>query len=293
LNLYADKYKTSLFKNQTKMKKLYLNTGGFDTIFNDLKDSFDGELAINNNEYNLSFKSKWAKGTINGTCFDNKMAHINFDVVFNEDVSLSIESFQSAPVFFAYCETGTISHSFGANGERKTFKKNQTGILSNTSVINSVLNFQSHKHIQFSLIAMPTLLLDDENQQMVSQLKKRFMSESGNYIYVGSENVKLTEKWQEIKTLPQKGIVRNLLKKVILKEIVEMEIAQHSYNYLNTFDPIVHLATRQLNEIKRISSMNFSEVMTAAGQATRHYLPRIFKEKYHISYKPFNQKLAS
>jgi len=274
------------------MKKLYLNTGTFDSIFNDLKDSFDGKLSINNNEYNLAFKSKWAKGTINGVCFEDNMTHINFDVVFNLDSSLSIESFKSAPVFFAYCENGGIAHGFGAYGEKKSFKKNQTGIFSNTSAINNVLYFESHKHIQFSLIAMPTVNFDDENKGMIAQLKKKFMDESGNYIYVGSETAKLTQKWQELNTLPQKGIVRNLLKKLILKEIVEMEIAQHSYNYLNTFDPIVNLAARQINELKRISHMNFSEVISAAGQARRNYMPRIFKEKYHFSFKSY-QKLAS
>lgn len=276
------------------MKKLYLNTGGFDTIFNDLKDSFNGELITNNNEYHLAIKSKWAKGTISGVCLDNKISHLSFDLVLNQDVSLSIEAFESAPIFFAYCEDGKLTHSFGANGEKKSFKKNQTGVLSNTSVINSVLYFESHKHIQFSLIGIPTATFD-ENQgfQMVSQLKKRFMNESGNYIYTGYGNLKIARKWQELKTLPKQGSVRNLLKKIIIKEIVEMEIAQHSYNYINTFDPIVNLATRQINEIKRISHMNIAEVINAAGLASRHYLPRIFKEKYHLSYKPYNQKLAS
>lgn len=276
------------------MKKLYLNTGSFNTIFNDLNDIFNGELITDNNEYNLIIKSKWAKGKISGVCLDNKMSHLSFDLIFNQDVSLSIESFQSAPIFFAYCENGNLNHSFGANGDKKAIKKDQTGILSNTSVINSVLYFESHKHIQFSLIGIPTMVSSqDENFEMISQLKKRFMSESGNYIYTGSDNAKIAQKWQELKTLPQQGIVKNLLKKVILKEIVEMEIAQHSYNYIKTFVPILNLATRQINEIKRISHMNISEVINAAGLASRHYLPRIFKEKYHLSYKPYNQKLAS
>ncbi|WP_428229333.1 hypothetical protein [Flavobacterium sp.] len=276
------------------MKKLYLNTGGFATIFNDLKDSFNGELTFNNKEYHLFIKSKWAKGTITGSCLENKISHVTFDLVLNQDVSLSIESFQSAPVFFAHCEDGKLTHSFGANGVKNSLKKNQTGILSNTSVINSVLYFESHKHIQFSLIGMPTkLTAEDQDFEMMAQLKKRFMNESGNYIYVGAENLKIAQKWQELTTLPQQGIVRNLLKKVILKEIVEMEIAQHSYNYLKTFDPIVNLATKQINEIKRISHMNISEVINAAGLASRNYLPRIFKERYHLSYKPYNQKLAS
>lgn len=276
------------------MKKLYLNSGGFHAIFNDLKDSFNGELTLNtHNEYNLVIKSKWAKGTIKGVCFDDKMVHINFDLVLNHDVMLSIESFRSSPVFFAHCENGNLLHSFGVNGDRKSLKKNQTGILSNTSVINSVLYFEGCKHIQFSLIGMPTIAHNAENLEVISQLKRKFIDESGRYIYIGSDSLEISKKWQELKTLPQHGIVRNLIKKIILNEIIELEIAQHSYNYLKTFDPILNLANKQINGIKRISNMSLSELIYNAGLASRHYLPRIFKEKYHLSYKPYNQKLAS
>lgn len=276
------------------MKKLYLNTGGFDTIFNDLKDSFNGKLITDNKEYTLVIKSKWAKGTITGVCFENKMSHLTFDLVLNCDVSLSIESSQSAPILFAYCENGSLTHSFGVSGEKKSLAKNQTGILSNTSLINSILSFESHKHIQFSLIGIPTAYsLEDESKEVISQLKGKFRNESGNYIYIASENYKVAEKWRELKTIPQQGIVRNLVKKIILKEIIALEIAQHSYNYIKTFDHFLNLAIKPINEIKRISHMSLSEVIYAAGLAGRNYLPRIFKEKYHLSYKPFNQKLVS
>ncbi|KIO51688.1 hypothetical protein [Flavobacterium hibernum] len=276
------------------MKKLYLNTGGFDAIFNDLKDSFDGELSIDsNNEYKLIIKSKWARGTISGVCFDDRMIHMNFDLTLNHDVMLSIESFRSLPVFFLHCDNGNLIHSFGANGDKKSIKKDQTGILSNTSVINNVLYFESHKRIQFSLIGMPTKAYDDQSLEVITQLKRKFTRASGRYIYVGAESLKISKKWQELKTLPQQGIVRNLLQKIILNDIIELEIVQHSYSYLETFDPIINLANKQIIGIKRISNMSLSEVIYAAGLASRHYLPRIFKEKYHLSYKPFNQKLAS
>ncbi|OXA80980.1 hypothetical protein SAMN05444397_101722 [Flavobacterium aquidurense] len=274
------------------MKKLYLNTGGFETIFNDLKDSFDGELVVNNNEYTLNIKSKWARGTVKAVRFEKEMSYVNFDLVFNHDVTLSIESLPTAPVFFAYCEKGTIAHSFGANGAQRKIKSNQSAILNNTSVINSVLFFESHKPIQFSLVGMPTTFsAKEENVQMVSQLKKRFTTDSGQYLYIGSKNHKIIEKLQELSKIPQKGIVRSLLQKSILDSILEIEIAQHSYNYIKTIEPIVDLATRQINEIKRISNINIIEVLHAA--ASRNYLPRIFKEKYHLSFKPYNQKLAS
>lgn len=276
------------------MKKLYLNTGGFNTIFNDLKESLEGELSINNNEYILNIKSKWARGTIKAIYFEREMSYLNFDLVFNHDVTLSIESIQTAPVFFAYCEKGTLTHSFGVNGTQRKIKKNQTAVLNNTSVINSVLLFESHKPIQFSLVGMPTVTSVKEDKiEMVSQLKKRFTTDSGQFLYIGTKNQKIAEKLQELNTIPQKGIVKNLLQKSILNSILEIEIAQHSYNYIKTFEPIMNLANRQINEIKRISNLNFADVISAAGLASRNYLPRVFKEKYHFSFKPYNQKLAS
>ena len=270
------------------MKKLYLNTGEFETIFNDLKDSFSGDLTTNNKDYNLTIKSKWAKGKITGTHFEKEVSYMHFDLMFHNDVSLSIESFQGAPIFFAYCEEGSFTHSFGANGERKSIKKQQTGILSNTSAINTVLYFESFKRIEFSLIIMPlTASVKRENFELISQLKRMFTNESGNYIYIGHQNPKITEKLRELKTIPQKGAVRSLLQKSIMSSILELEIAQHSYNYATMIAPIMHMATRQIDEIKRISHINFSEVLHSIGFGSKSYIPRLLKEKYHVLNKHY------
>lgn len=276
------------------MKKLYLNTGSFKAVFNNLKDSFNGKLLTNEYGYNLNVKSKWTKGSITGTSFDDKVLFMNFDLVFNEDVSLSIESFQGAPVFFVYCEDGNFTHAFGVNAEKKQLKKNQSAILSNSSVINSVLYFESHKRIKFTVFGIPTAVsVEGQHATLIENIKKRFITDSGNFFFVGKENHKIADKIQEFNTVPQKGIVANLVKKSILKDIIELEIAQHSYNYLQTFDPIVNLATKQMHELKKLSKMNISEIISNAGMASRHYFPRLLKEKYHLSFKPYNQKLAS
>jgi len=275
------------------MKKLYLNTGEFNTIFNDLSDSFGGQLTTTNNDYNLAIKSKWAKGKITGTHFEKEVSYMHFDLMFHNDVSLSIESFQGAPIFFAYCEEGSLTHSFGANGEKKSLKKQQTGILNNTSAINTVLYFESFKRIQFSLIVMPiTVSAKDESFELVSQLKRMFTNESGNYIYIGHQNPKITEKLVELRTIPQKGKVRSLLQKSIMSTILELEVAQHSYNYTTMIAPFMNLATRQIGEIKRISHMNFSEVLHSIGFGSKSYIPRLLKEKYHTLNKYPENSLA-
>jgi hypothetical protein len=272
------------------MKKLYLNTGEFDTIFNDLKDSFSGDLTTTNNDYNLAIRSKWAKGKITGTHFEKEISYMHFDLTFHSDVSLSVESFQSAPIFFAYCEEGSLTHSFGANGEKKNLKKQQTGILNNTSAINTVLYFESFKRIQFSLIIMPiTVSVKDESFEVISQLKRTFTNESGSYIYIGQQNPKITQKLKELKTIVQKGTVRSLLQKSIMSSILELEIAQHSYNYATMIAPFMHLATKQIGELKRISHLNFSEVLNSIGFGGKSYIPKLLKERYHVLNKDYPQ----
>ncbi|WP_343618002.1 hypothetical protein [Flavobacterium sp.] len=272
------------------MKKLYINTGGFDAVFNDLKENFSGTLTTRSNEYKLDIQSKWTKGSIKGTRFDDKVLFMHFDLEFHQEVSLSIESNHNSPVFFVYCENGNVSHSFGANGDRKMLSKNQSAVLNNSSVINSVLYFESHKRIQFTLLGMPTM--ESKNTELVSQIRQRFTNDSGNYIYVGKGNPKINEKLQEYNAVPNKGNKGALLRKNILNNIVEMEIEQHSFNYLKTFTPVINIARKQIDEIKKLSTMNFAEVVAAAGYAGRN-LPKLLKSKYHWTLKPYNQKLAS
>lgn len=276
------------------MKKLYINTGGFDAVFENFKDSFGGELFISEKEYKLTIRSKWANGSISGVRFEKEMSYLNFDLTFNQDVNISIESNPFAPVFFAYCEKGDVLHSFGANGEIRRLKNKQSGIMSNCSSINSVLYFESHKQIQFSLIGMPTNMDNNKtNLDFTSELKKRFTNESGNYIYIGTENHKIGEKFQELKTIPQQGTIRYLLMKSILREVLELEIAQHSYNYLTTFQPILKFAVKQLNEIKKLSETNLGLISGPILYLKRNLQSRTLKEKYQLELEPYNQKLAS
>ena len=164
--------------------------------------------------------------------------------------------------------------------------------MCNSSTINSVLYFDSHKHIQFSLIGMPTAV-NNEETDFVSQIKKTFTNESGNYIYIGTENHKIEQKFEELKTIAKKGTVRYLMMRNILREVLQLEIAQHSYNYLSTFNPILHFASRQINEIKKLSTLSVSTVTMPLQMIRRSLQSRTLKQKYQLELKSYNQKLAS
>ncbi|MCI9844837.1 hypothetical protein [Flavobacterium pectinovorum] len=274
------------------MKKLYLNTGRMNTIFNDLKDSLNGTLTLENNQYNLTVKSKNAKGVIRGIMLSQQISYMEFDIVFHKDTMLSMESGINSPIWFTYCFEGNLRHSFGINGKIKKVKSDQTGIVRNTSAINSIFYFEGFKHIRFSILSCNTSNI--ENTDLFSGLDKVFRNQNGNYITVATQNFLIAKKIKEFKAVPQKGMVKNLLRKRILESILEIELEQYSYGYLKDIKPIIALANKQIEELKRVSNLSISAMFSGVNLVSRNYLSRMLKEKYHLTFsKSYNQKLVS
>lgn len=281
----------TLFKND-QMKKLYINTGGINSIFNDLKDSLNGVLTLENNQYNIQVNSKNANGFVSGISLSRQISYLQFDIVFNDDILLSVESNAYSPILFVNCSQGILSHGFGINGDRKKIKPNHTGIIRNTSNINNVFYFEGYKRVQFSVVSCHTSNV--ENIGLFSDLNKVFFNASGHYFNVGPKNFKITKKINELNTIPQKGIVKNLLRSRILESILEIELDKHTYGYAKDIKPIITLANKQITELKRVSNLSLLEVFSGAGQVSRNYFSRVFKEKYHLAFsKIYNQKLVS
>jgi len=274
------------------MKKLYLNTGRMNTIFNDLKDSLNGTLTSENNQYNLTVKSKNANGFISGITLNKQISYIQFDIVFNDDTLLSMESCAHSPILFAYCSGGSFSHSFGINGAIKKIKTNQSGIIRNTSNINNIFYLEGYKRVQMSIVSCTASKTQDIG--LLSDLNKIFYNTSGQYINIETQNFKIVQKIKEIEAIPQKGIVKKLLSKRIVENILETELDQHTYGYMKDIKPILALANKQIEELKKVSNLNFLNAFSGTGHMSRNYLSKVFKEKSHLAFsKLYNQKLVS
>lgn len=273
------------------MKKLYLNTGNMNTIFNDLKDSLDGSLTLESSQYKLKIRTKNADGEIRGITVSPQISFVEFDIVFYKDTQLSLESDAGSNVLFVYSAKGNLAHSFGVSGERKTIQAEHNGIIRNTSAINSVFYFEGFKPVRFSILSCNTKA---ENTELFSEINKVFCADKGNYIRVGRQNLKIAQKINEFNSIPQRGIVRNLLRNRILEEILAIELNQHTYGYMKDIKPIVTMANKQLGELKKLSGTNLPLLLSEAGQTSRNYLLKRFREKYHlILNRSFNQKLVS
>lgn len=236
------------------MKSVYLKAGRMQDVFSNMKDSFNGTLLVNNDEYNLALQSSFAKGNIKGITFPDGITYMEFDMFFQEDVRLSMETYSTSPIFFAYCSQGSFQHSFGEQGIKKRIQKQYSGILKSAARVNSILYFEKYKPIQFSVLGIGTnATAFEKKSELIQSLKDTFFNTKKDYLSVRLQNYKIAEKIQELHTLTQKGIVRNLSKNRILESILKMEIEQNTDGFTEMGKSISSFVIKKIEEINTIS----------------------------------------
>ena len=82
------------------------------------------------------------------------------------------------------------------------------------------------------------------------------------FAYVGSYNLKIAEKIQQLDAISQKGIVRNLLINGTVHVILAMEIQQHKEDLKNLKNNLGSLTRSEMEDIKEISNFikNYPEI---------------------------------
>lgn len=272
------------------MKSIYIKSGKIKDVFNDLKNTFNGSLTSFDRDYNIALQSDIASGNIEGTVFDKDMTHIHFDVVFQDDIRISLESSVDSPIFFTYCLDGFIQHSFGEQGHRKCIKKQESGILKSNSSINSILYFRKNIPIKFSIIRISLNSSDNlVNDELLKKIEKTFIETKENSLEVRPQNSKIIEQIYELNNINQKGIVRKLLKNKILEIILEIEIQQHTDNLVRIAQEINSSALKGFDEIKKVSNsiINYSVNELFTIKAMKH-TSELFISKFQVGLKIMN-----
>lgn len=247
------------------MKNIYLNTGTITEVFNQLESSFNGVLNSNNNEFKLNLNSDLIKGNIDGVTFINGITSIQVNMSFSDDVMLSIESLSKSTILFAYCTEGSLRHSFGASGHKSILRKHHSAVVTSSRNINTMLHFKKNVPLKFSIIKVET---EDEvgavNDPTISILKKTFLSKRPNHIYQGIQHIKIAEKFNQLISVTEDGMIGHIKKKDIIKSILMMEADCHTDILVKLTLALKRSALDQIVELKKITSSlkhNFVEAI--------------------------------
>ena len=234
------------------MKNIYLTSGTINEVFNELETSYKGVLNSTDNEFKLALDTDFIKGNIDGVTFINGITSIHVSLTFFEDTLLSIEPVSKSSVLFAYCNEGTIKHSYGISGHKSTLRKHYSQVLTSSRNINTVLQFKKNTAVKFSLIKVETDEPTHAKSSLVSELKKTFIQKEANYSYQGLQNLKIAAKFKQLASVAENGMIGHSIKKEILESILALEIEDNTDNLMKMSRALKRSTLNQINELKKI-----------------------------------------
>lgn len=239
------------------MKTAHIKSNTIEAMFHQLKLTLGGVLERDSNEHILKIESEIGQGKIQGVSLRGGVSYLEFNMVFFEDLWLSIYTSEKNPIYFTYCSKGSLGHSFGINGKKRVLESFQTGILTSQQEDENVLYFEKDKLLKITLITVQT---DNKtnitaNGELKNQLRKTFFKghEQGNFVYIGSHNLKIAEKIQQLNAISQEGIVRSLLIQGLVQMILALEIQQHTDDMKNRENCTGSLSMREMEAIEETS----------------------------------------
>lgn len=257
------------------MKSIILKTAKIKNMFKQLHRNLGGELTVDSKEHVLYLDNELGEGIIRGMTFKGGISYLEFDMIFSEDLMITTKTPENAPICFAYCSKGRVGHSFGTFGERKELENFQTGILTNKPFEENMLYFDKDVNLKTSLIVVNTVSEHEMSRKNTRnyRLQQIFFTDnvSNNKLYIGSYNLKIAEKFQELNAISQEGIVRNLLIEGLVHMILALEIQQHSDDLEHRANNTGSLNEKEMDSLRELSKFigNYPETQLCIKQLSR------------------------
>ncbi len=256
------------------MKEAYLKTAKINQIFNEFQHYLGGALNVNAEEHILKLDNSIGCGSLRGIGLEGGITYLELDLSFFDDVIFRINGLMQGSIYFVYCAKGSLIHNFGATGEKRDLKRFQTGILAGTESEDHFLFFKKDMELKISLIIIQTLASETLQKSTLNDaLKKTFFKKNvqENLVYIGSFNLKIAEKIEQLDAIAQTGIVRRLFLEGLVYMILALEIQQHTDDVESKSQYTGSLALLEMETIKELSNFinNYPDI-----QFTLKYLSR-------------------
>lgn len=256
------------------MKSIVLETAKIKVMLTQLQEGLGGLLKVDSKEHILSLDNEIGCGQIKGQTFKGGLSYLEFDMVFSEDFVLVTQTPENAPICFAYCSKGKVGHSFGQSGEVRELETFQTGILTNEAHQDNVLYFKKDVNLKTSLIVVSTSHAAAAKKNSYNyRMKQLFYKEnvSENSLYIGSYNLKIAEKFEELNAISQKGIVRSLLIEGFVHMILALEMQQHSDDLESEANKTGSLSLKEMDAVRELSKFinNYPETQLCIKKLSR------------------------
>lgn len=244
------------------MRTVSIKTAQGEPILEQLKNGLGGTLEEDAREWGLMVSNELGHGFIKETTFKGGISHLMIDLEFTEDLEVEVDSPVNPPICFAYCWEGQLLLRHGEEGKKIKLENFQTGIFSGTA--KKVLRLERGINLKMILIVVdPLPHMQDENH-LNHSLHQLFLKgyADGNFAYVGSYNLRIAERIQQLGTISEKGIAKRFMIKGLVHMILALEIQQHRDDMgKNLANRACSLTGKEMETIRELSLFvnNYSE----------------------------------
>lgn len=253
------------------MDTILITSNKLETIFEQFQAQLGGALDVKSKECRLELNNNVAQGSISGFLVEPAICYIEYDVVFKENVKLNYQYDASNVINFGYCSKGNILQSFGEEGVKNMLSQFQTGIFSSAAKKSHFLYFKAHEEVKISTITVDVLLVLDKD--LKAHLENTFLKNKNNkeLAYIGSLNLKISEKIDYLNGISQKGLIRNLLINSTVYLILALELEQHKDDIINAENSFNSLSLNDMEALRDISDFirNYPEVQYSLKYLTK------------------------
>ncbi|WP_052503512.1 AraC family transcriptional regulator [Lacinutrix sp. Hel_I_90] len=213
-------------------------------------------------EYEVNLDSALVRGTIKGVELDSDILFIEFDVKFNEDITIKLDTPKGSVVNFLYCIEGNISQSFEKNKLVNSIQTYHTHISAPIETEENHLYFPKNEQVHCVLIAVNTSKTSLANSSINKMVSKLFVEgQTQDFIYNGSSNLKITEHIERLVNRSKEGIVKRVLTEGLIYVILSMKIEHYTLDLSRPQALTKALTKSELKQINELSQFikNFPE----------------------------------
>lgn len=223
-----------------------------------LKSSLGGVFETKNREHFLTVQNTLAEGYINGSFYENGISYMEFDITCNEDITLVFHNEGSKQIHFIYSSEGSLRHSFTVEGKSNQLNKFQTTLIGSQENSENAFLFVADVSYKILLIGVST----NSNNQYVAiedslfgriQTSVNDLKNNKEFIYLGSYNLKIGVKLQQLRSITNEGMVRTLLMEGVLKTIIALFLEQYEEDVEGSENQTGSLTKREMEVINEMS----------------------------------------
>lgn len=235
------------------MKTINIISNHISKVFDELHAQLGGTLIIKSKEYILKLNNDSAIGTICGFAVENTITYLEYNLTFKTNISILYHTEDANFLHFAYCSKGELFQNFTEKKKKHKITQFQTGIFANRDEKKSYFYFKKDKEVKASIITLDTSNVNDV--ELYNHIQSKFFTDPNihQFAYVGSYNLKIEEKIEELNTMPHSGLARNLLINSIVFLILALEIEQHTNDEANADSLSTSLTKTNLQSIRQIT----------------------------------------